>query len=98
MSAAQVGYVITGIKVTRSARVGDTWHLHKRPVERLPGFKPSKSMVFAGAHPWRISGKTEFGYAAGLRVSKEFQGGHHKLVSIVAHGSCKSSLWSASWN
>ena len=53
MLTAQVGYVITGIKVTRSARVGDTWHLHKRPVERLPGFKPSKSMVFAGARSQR---------------------------------------------
>ena len=47
--------MITGIKVTRSARVGDTWHLHKRPVERLPGFKPSKSMVFAGAHSQRAT-------------------------------------------
>jgi len=45
----QVGYVITGLKDTRAARVGDTWHLYKRPVARLPGFKPSKSMVFAGA-------------------------------------------------
>lgn len=45
----QVGYVITGLKDTRAARVGDTWHLYKRPVELLPGFKPSKSMVFAGA-------------------------------------------------
>ena len=41
--------MITGMKNTREARVGDTWHFHKRPVERLPGFKPSKSMVLAGA-------------------------------------------------
>ena len=41
--------MITGLKDTRAARVGDTWHLYKRPVARLPGFKPSKSMVFAGA-------------------------------------------------
>lgn len=47
-SIVQVGYVITGMKNTRAARVGDTWHLYKRPVERLPGFKPVKSMVFAG--------------------------------------------------
>ncbi len=46
----QVGYVITGMKNTRAARVGDTWHLYKRPVERLPGFKPVKSMVFAGLY------------------------------------------------
>ena len=49
-SSVQVGYVITGMKNTRAARVGDTWHLYKRPVERLPGFKPVKSMVFAGLY------------------------------------------------
>ena len=32
----------------RAARVGDTWHHYRRPVEPLPGFKPAKSMVFAG--------------------------------------------------
>ena len=51
--------MITGIKLTRSARVGDTWHAHKRPVECLPGFKPSKSMVFAGAHPQRFPRKAK---------------------------------------
>ena len=45
----QVGYVLTGIKDTRGARVGDTWHLTKRPVPPLPGFREPKSMVFAGA-------------------------------------------------
>jgi hypothetical protein len=40
--------ICCGMKDTRSARVGDTWHLAKRPVQRLPGFKPAKSMVFAG--------------------------------------------------
>lgn len=48
LCTGQVGYVITGMKSTRSARVGDTWHLLKQPVEALPGFKPTKSMVFAG--------------------------------------------------
>ncbi len=46
----QVGYMLVGMKDTRSARVGDTWHLARRPVEQLPGFKPAKSMVFAGEH------------------------------------------------
>ena len=50
LRTGQVGYVITGMKSTRSARLGDTWHLLKQPVEPLPGFKPVKSMVFAGAH------------------------------------------------
>ena len=49
LRTGQVGYVITGMKSTRSARLGDTWHLLKQPVEPLPGFKPVKSMVFAGA-------------------------------------------------
>ena len=49
LHTGQVGYVILGIKTTKAARVGDTLHLHKRPVEPLPGFRPAKSMVFAGA-------------------------------------------------
>ena len=36
------------MKTTKSARVGDTWHLAKQPVDALPGFKPAKSMVFSG--------------------------------------------------
>ena len=48
LRTGQVGYVITGMKSTRAARLGDTWHLLKQPVEPLPGFKPIKSMVFAG--------------------------------------------------
>ena len=48
LCTGQVGYVITGMKTTKSARVGDTWHLAKQPVQPLPGFKPAKSMVFSG--------------------------------------------------
>jgi len=48
LCTGQVGYLITGMKTTKSARVGDTWHLAKQPVEALPGFKPAKSMVFSG--------------------------------------------------
>jgi translation elongation factor EF-4 len=47
----QVGYVIPGIKDVKAARVGDTWHLAKQPVQPLPGFKPIKPMVFAGGPP-----------------------------------------------
>ena len=57
LCTGQVGYVITGMKSARAARVGDTWHRLKQPVPLLPGFKPSKSMVFAGGachvHPLR---------------------------------------------
>jgi elongation factor 4 len=49
--AGQVGYLITGMKTVREARVGDTIHHAKTNVEAFPGFKPSKPMVFAGIYP-----------------------------------------------
>jgi GTP-binding protein LepA len=49
--AGQVGYVITGMKTVREARVGDTLHSAKKPVTPFPGFKPAKPMVFAGIYP-----------------------------------------------
>ncbi|KAI3434957.1 hypothetical protein D9Q98_003011 [Chlorella vulgaris] len=52
----QVGYMLVGMKDTRSARVGDTWHHQRRPVPALPGFKPAKSMVFAGIFPLSAAG------------------------------------------
>lgn len=52
----QVGYLLTGMKDTRAARVGDTWHLAKKPVPPLPGFKDPKSMVFAGIFPVSAAG------------------------------------------
>jgi len=47
----QVGYVITGMKTVREARVGDTFYHKRKEVEPLPGFKPAKAMVFAGIYP-----------------------------------------------
>ncbi len=47
----QVGYVITGMRTVREARVGDTFYQKGKPVKALPGFKPAKSMVFAGIYP-----------------------------------------------
>ena len=44
------------MKDTRAARVGDTWHLVKKPVPSLPGFKEPQSMVFAGIFPVSASG------------------------------------------
>ncbi|MCX5922176.1 MAG: translation elongation factor 4 [Candidatus Dependentiae bacterium] len=49
--SGQVGYLITGMKTVKEARVGDTIFLHKKPVEPFPGFKPAKPMVFAGIYP-----------------------------------------------
>ncbi|MBL4588062.1 elongation factor 4 [Candidatus Babeliales bacterium] len=47
----QVGYLVAGMKTVKEARVGDTlFHLNKMG-EALPGFRPAKSMVFAGIYP-----------------------------------------------
>lgn len=49
--AGQVGYLITGMKSVREARVGDTIYQTKKPVKPFPGFKPAKPVVFAGIFP-----------------------------------------------
>ncbi len=49
--AGQVGYVITGMKTIREARIGDTIYHTKKPVKPFPDFKPAKPMVFAGIYP-----------------------------------------------
>ncbi|XP_055967424.1 translation factor GUF1, mitochondrial isoform X2 [Sorex fumeus] len=49
--AGQVGYLIAGMKAVTEAQIGDTFYLHKQPVEPLPGFKSAKPMVFAGMYP-----------------------------------------------
>ena len=47
----QVGYLICGMKSVKEARVGDTFYHATKAVKPLPGFKPAKSMVFAGIYP-----------------------------------------------
>ncbi|MEX0671896.1 MAG: translation elongation factor 4, partial [Candidatus Babeliales bacterium] len=49
--AGQVGYLISGMKTVKEARVGDTISHTKYPVKPFPGFKPAKPMVFAGIYP-----------------------------------------------
>ena len=49
--AGQVGYLITGMKTVKEARVGDTIYHAKKPVTPFPGFKPAKPVVFAGIFP-----------------------------------------------
>ncbi len=49
--SGQVGYIITGMKTVKEARVGDTIYHAKFPVAPFPGFKPAKPMVFAGIYP-----------------------------------------------
>ncbi|KAF3341578.1 translation factor GUF1 [Carex littledalei] len=47
----QVGYVVSGMRSTKEARIGDTLFHVKSTVEPLPGFKPAKHMVFSGLYP-----------------------------------------------
>jgi GTP-binding protein LepA len=53
LSAGEVGYLATGFKNVKDCRVGDTATLAAAlgQIEPLPGYKPAKSMVFAGLYP-----------------------------------------------
>jgi GTP-binding protein LepA len=52
LSAGEVGFIISGIKELKSAKVGDTVTLVDRPaLEPLLGFKEIKPQVFAGLYP-----------------------------------------------
>lgn len=57
LSAGEIGYVATGLKDVRQARVGDTlihpagWRGFGRQAEALPGFKIPQPKVFAGLFP-----------------------------------------------
>ncbi|MBL8488099.1 MAG: elongation factor 4 [Rhodocyclaceae bacterium] len=66
LSAGEVGFVISGIKELKAAKVGDTVTLADRPAaEALPGFKEIKPQVFAGLYP------VEANQYEGLRESLE---------------------------
>ncbi|SDX80874.1 GTP-binding protein LepA [Nitrosomonas halophila] len=52
LSAGEVGFIISGIKDLKSAKVGDTVTLADRPASApLAGFKEIKPQVFAGLYP-----------------------------------------------
>ncbi|HQN57649.1 MAG TPA: translation elongation factor 4 [Saprospiraceae bacterium] len=52
LTAGNVGYLITGIKVSKEIKVGDTVILAKYPAtEEIKGFEEVKPMVFAGIYP-----------------------------------------------
>jgi GTP-binding protein LepA len=52
LSAGEVGFIISGIKELKSAKVGDTVTLADRPAAQpLLGFKEIKPQVFAGLYP-----------------------------------------------
>jgi GTP-binding protein LepA len=51
MKAGDVGYIITGIKVAKEVKVGDTITLANNPGQMIHGFEEVKPMVFAGIYP-----------------------------------------------
>jgi GTP-binding protein LepA len=52
LQAGDVGYLITGVKDVRQAKVGDTiTHASKPAVQPLPGYQDPKPMVWSGLFP-----------------------------------------------
>ena len=52
ISAGNVGYLISGIKVAKEVKVGDTiTHIDKPCEEAIQGFEDVKPMVYAGIYP-----------------------------------------------
>jgi len=52
LQAGEIGYIVTNLKSTREARVGDTVTLTNNPAsDYLPGYKEVKPFVYAGFFP-----------------------------------------------
>ncbi|TDB66773.1 translation elongation factor 4 [Arundinibacter roseus] len=52
IECGDVGYLISGIKVAREVKVGDTFtHIHRPSTVMIKGFEEVKPMVFAGIYP-----------------------------------------------
>ena len=52
ISSGEIGFIITGIKNLSDTKVGDTICDVTKPIDKpLPGFKPSKPVVFCGLFP-----------------------------------------------
>lgn len=52
LNTGEIGYIVTNLKSTREAKVGDTVTLSKKPAaEALPGYKEVKPFVYAGIFP-----------------------------------------------
>ena len=52
LEAGEVGFISASIKSISDVKVGDTITLESNPAkDRLPGYKPMKSMVFCGLYP-----------------------------------------------
>ena len=52
LNSGEIGFIITGIKNLSETKVGDTICDFQNPINKaLPGFKPSKPVVFCGLFP-----------------------------------------------
>ena len=52
LNAGEIGFITTGIKILSETKVGDTICEANKPLQvALPGFKPSKPVVFCGLFP-----------------------------------------------
>jgi GTP-binding protein LepA len=52
LGTGEIGYIVTNLKTTREAKVGDTVTLAAKPAaEQLPGYKDVKPFVYAGFFP-----------------------------------------------
>ena len=52
LASGSVGYIITGVKSLKDARVGDTITSSEKPAKTaLPGYQEAKPMVFCGLYP-----------------------------------------------
>lgn len=52
LATGEIGYIVTNLKSTREARVGDTVTLAKQPAtSALPGYKDVRPFVYAGFFP-----------------------------------------------
>jgi GTP-binding protein LepA len=64
MAAGNVGYLISGVKVAKEIKVGDTITHVKRPCDAaIQGFENVKPMVFAGIYPVETTDYEELRYS-----------------------------------
>jgi GTP-binding protein LepA len=63
IGTGDVGYLISGIKVAKEVKVGDTITHVDRPCEAVTGFEDVKPMVFAGIYPVETTDYEELRYS-----------------------------------